>query len=357
MVILGAGASYDSVNISLNPQMTGPAIAPFRPPLANELFDPGRDNFARIFDNFPDLAAIAMRVRRAVARGVPVEDVLKEIEDEATGFPAVHRQLLATRCYLQRIIGACGTMWRGGAHGLTHYAELINEVERWRLASGQPVLYVTFNYDTMLEADLAARYGSQFTDMASYRTSEFILFKLHGSVDWGRLVPVPREVSQFPAVDGPGVRRYLFEHAGSFTPGGFVQVGTDQWAFEEFGVIPAMAIPVQAKQVFECPDDQVQDLSRVIATTRGKVITIGWRGLENHFLEMWKPYNDFFDLLVVSGSKTSGDETLMNLQAGGMVDAVGVGTKYRRDVFDGGFGDLIGSGDLRAFLESPETTP
>jgi hypothetical protein len=145
-----------------------------RPPLARELFDP-RGSFSAALDQYSELSAVVMRLRRAVHQGQQVEIVLKAIEDEAATFPAIHRQLLAVRCYLQQNLSTCGESWRSTAHGLTHYAELINEIERYRVSDGQPVIYVTFNYDTMLESDLSARYGTQFRTMESYSSPDYML--------------------------------------------------------------------------------------------------------------------------------------------------------------------------------------
>src|SRR5207244_3103567 len=121
-------------------------------------------------------------------------------------------QLLAVRCYLRRIIAECGARWMRAAHGVTHFAELVDEIERWRAGSAQPVFYVTFNYDTMLEDVLGPWHDSGFDEMTSYMRPQFSLFKLHGSVDWGRQVPVPLHLTNDP----PGVRAFLFERAGNY---------------------------------------------------------------------------------------------------------------------------------------------
>ena len=118
-----------------------------------------------------------------------LEETLRAFEEEAETYPRRIRQLLAVRCYLRRIIAECGARWMQAAHGVTHFAELVDEIERWRAGSAQPVFYVTFNYDTMLEDVLGPWHDSGFDEMTSYMRPQFSLFKLHGSVDWGRQVP------------------------------------------------------------------------------------------------------------------------------------------------------------------------
>jgi hypothetical protein len=342
MMILGAGASYDSVDLDLDPNMQ--SALPFRPPLAKDLFD-ARPNFSRAFDMFADLRPLVNRLRRAVGRGDQLESALKEIEDEAIHFPIRNRQLLAVRCYLQQIIGDCARSWTDAAHGVTHYAELVDEVERWQSRTNEPVFYVTFNYDTMLEAVLGQAYRTIFNDLTAYMTPEFQVFKLHGSVDWGHLVALPPQVAGNEAA----ARNYLFDHAGQYHLSDIVRAQQSLGISGDDGLVPALAIPVQGKSTFECPTSHLDMLNRAIWQTT-RVITIGWRGVEQHFLELWRNRNDFFNLLVVSGSKEWSEETLINLQSGGMLDPDT--PRYARIAFDGGFGAVLGSGELRSFLQA-----
>lgn len=343
MVILGAGASFDSVDLGLDPSMQ--SNPQFRPPLAQQLFEP-RPNFTSVFDSFPDLGAVVNRVRRVVARGELLENELRRIEDEATAHPIRHRQLLAMRCYLQRIVFDCGSEWGRLAHGITYYAELIDIIEQWHATPSDPVVYVTFNYDLMLESALSVRHRTQWTDIdALISHPNFRLLKLHGSVDWGQLVHVPSNISD----DTNAITRYLFEEAGNYEVGEYVVARPPLGTFEKAGIVPALAMPVQGKSTFACPDEHLSVLKSAIAYTT-KIVTIGWRGLEEHFLSMWKNRNDFFDLFIVSGSKDDGVETLRNLEAGGMLNPVSSG--YRREIFDGGFGGAVGSGAIHGFLHT-----
>jgi hypothetical protein len=134
-VILGAGASCDSVDLGLDSWVASDTR--YRPPLAKELFG-DRVNFGTAFDELPDLAALVNPLR-AVGRGDELETKLQEFEDEAASYPFRHRQLLALRCYLQRILDECGTHWHQRAHGITHYAELVDHIERWRSNAGETV--------------------------------------------------------------------------------------------------------------------------------------------------------------------------------------------------------------------------
>ena len=304
-------------------------------------------NFSIAFDEFPEISPLVNRLRRSVGRGDLLEATLRGIEGEAQGYPYRHRQLLALRYYLRRIITECGTTWMRQAHGVTHYAELVDEIERWRVQTRADVCYVTFNYDTMLEDVLGPRYGAGFVDIHSYLRSDFTLIKLHGSVDWAHRIPVPPDIVD----DFGALRNYLFEYAGQYPLFSIVKAGSGQVVYEKDGLVPALAIPVQGKTTFECPKEHLSRLNEAVGQTT-RVVSIGWRGVEQHFLDLWKNRNDFFDLIVASGSSSWSGETLENLRVGQMVKN---DTRHRRVAFEGGFGELLGSGELRFFLESPSS--
>jgi len=84
-----------------------------------------------------------------------------------------------------------------------------------------------------------------------------------------------------------------------------------QWIYGNTGVIPAIAIPVQGKAAFECPQEHLDLLERAIWQTN-RVVTIGWRGVEQRFLDLYQARQSrgeslADDLLVVSGSKEASE--------------------------------------------------
>ena len=97
MVILGAGASYDSVSHSLPPGKPRLDSKSVRPPLANQLFE-DRPMFVRVMDNYKDCKPVISRLR-----GVNVEQALARLLEEAPTYPVRYRQLIAIRYYLQSI--------------------------------------------------------------------------------------------------------------------------------------------------------------------------------------------------------------------------------------------------------------
>src|SRR2546429_7337439 len=118
MVILGAGASFDSLPAQAR---TGPGAAfphfPERPPLADELFD-NRPNFGEAMYKFRYCQRIVPMLQRRY--GKSLEQRLQELADEATDYSARAQQLMSIRYYIQYILWNSEDGWlRGIGHGVT----------------------------------------------------------------------------------------------------------------------------------------------------------------------------------------------------------------------------------------------
>lgn len=50
-------------------------------------------------------------------------------------------------------------------------------------------------------------------------------------------------------------------------------------------MFPAIALPVEKKRSFECPSDMLEELANLLPQIT-KILVIGWRGTEEHFLAM-----------------------------------------------------------------------
>ena len=117
---------------------------------------------------------------------------------------------------------------------------------------------------------------------------------------------------------------------------------------DQSGGYPVLAIPVEKKSQFACPDDHVQALANVIPEVN-KIITIGWRVSEEHFLAMLKNrlngLSGDVDLMVVSGTE-DGMRGTANSLAIGPPDS-----KLKRSLSPKGFTGLISKiSELEDFL-------
>src|SRR5260370_10421678 len=81
-------------------------------------------------------------------------------------------------------------------------------------------------------------------------------------------------------------------------------------------LFPAIALPIDKKDEFSCPDDHVTALADWIPQV-DKIVTIGWRATETKFLDMLASrltgLRGSQELLIVSGNVADAGETFKNL--------------------------------------------
>ena len=185
------------------------------------------------------------------------------------------------------------TEWLESTNGVTNYATLIEQIRHLNTA-GEPVCLVSFNYDLLLDHAIFRGANTEPLERHFAHTM-FKLFKPHGSVDWARLAAGP-EASRFPSfADSPkGPRRYpdeLIELAPELKLSDqYVRAdATDphQMFTFDWPVVPAIAVPVQTKteDTFQWPDSHRAYLKQLLPQVT-KILIIGWRGKEAHFLKL-----------------------------------------------------------------------
>src|SRR5438309_2194660 len=117
MVIFGAGASYDS--LARHPKgdviRIPDPVGQWRPPLANQLFDP---RFGPYIQQFPQMHAVIPELENPAGS---VESVLERFQSEAAEHPRRLNQLAAVRYYLQTMLSNCQTYWENETRGVTNY--------------------------------------------------------------------------------------------------------------------------------------------------------------------------------------------------------------------------------------------
>ena len=154
-IVIGAGASHDCVddarNRDLHPQE-------FRPPLVRHLFNRGRGTDP-ILHAYPGAEALADQIRSTVSRGENLETFLRQCE--SSPHPQVRKQYRQVPLYLQRYLYLVSRQW--GAIGGTKFDTLVRAVAT---SEYDHVLYLTLNYDQLLERALTKFYGGhRFNDV------------------------------------------------------------------------------------------------------------------------------------------------------------------------------------------------
>jgi hypothetical protein len=324
LAIFGAGASFDSVGdhpASREPSLSG------RPPLAAELFAP---RFGEILGNHPDCAALVPRLRRATN----IEQEIENIVTQASAHPDLMRQLLALRYYIRDAITWAEVRWRQHHFGATNYAELLHTLGMWSQETKTPLALLTFNYDRLLDLAAKSALDLRLDDLDSYVAGDFCkLFKVHGSVGWWRVVS---NLSDEPLRCASSLElrdEYMLS-------------GADPARSGPNGYVPAISVPTLTKSGFECPPGHLSVLRSVLETTT-RVLIVGWRGMEQHFLSEWR-HNAPSEpprMLVIDGSVEGAQAVTRHLG--------GAGITWAGDCqYEVGFSEVLSGDSLSKFLRS-----
>jgi hypothetical protein len=328
MVVCGAGASWDSANFDVDA-----ATAPWRPPIGQGLFA-NNDFYGSFIDRYGQVRPLVHRFRGA-KDSVTLEAELERLQDLSKGRPRYRQQLTALRYYLQRVISGTCQVWSDKIRGNTNYVRLIDDIDAfWTDVRKTPVVYVTFNYDVLLDGALG-QLGLSMTGIANYIAHPRVkLIKPHGSVNWFHRVDVPNKNSHpyhlqiIPAIDDLTI-----------DPGFFY--APEMSDIEDIPGVPALSIPVAKKTEFEMPPEHLEVLKDAIPKVT-HLLVIGWRGNEQAFVDMLlRGLNrERLTSLVVSGRSSS---------AKAVADALNL-ANVSPYVSAGGFSTLLGGRELTDFL-------
>lgn len=320
LVVLGAGASYDNVpgrrpgDATDGSVLVGAVGLPslqldeVRPPLTQDLARPGRlTNWA--LERWPLARPVVDYLRRHVVEAttgrqqvVRLESALQEYQAGEDIVPERALHMFAMRFYLQDLLWASTaySMSASLTGGVSNYLTLVSRLLEWAGRGGRQVVVISFNYDLMVERALKSMWGFSARRMGDYLAHDRVGFlKPHGSIHWGwELQQVPRISSTDPVAFGRrsiefavqyGVERSLTVVPRATFEGRTVSGETRQ------PYVPALAMPLDGKSDFVWPPEQRErfDLCQGLVT---RVLTIGWRGMEPHFLDLLPP-------LVTAGAK------------------------------------------------------
>lgn len=335
MVIFGAGASYDCCS-SFPPTGSRNPLW-HRLPLAKELFLSLPQfrvisrNYARFQPLLPYLEAKEN-----------VEEILEGFRAEAETDADRRSQLLAIQYYLREVIRSCQRDWTHHTYEASNYKTLLDQVRRC-----PRVCFVTFNYDTLMEAalggdDVPLRAIDDYTSHHKYS-----LIKLHGSIDWQLWIPKsttsmrqnkqPSEQDMIRAA--PIVRERFIIDKSDHAP---QETRTEIYFFQ-----PALAIPTVFKQSFVCPKGHVDALQRLIPDVT-KIAIVGWRAGELHFLNMLRDgLGHQVRVLAACGNEEAAWATM------GRLRAAGISGEFI--AAPGGFTDFVVNRRIEPFLAASET--
>jgi hypothetical protein len=299
-VILGAGASCDSVSIPVSATNNK-----YKPPLTNRIFE-GRPEFQSILDRYPKARALASTIAVRINQGVPLEAMLRTFRDSKEEHEV--RGFMQIPLYLQELFGEISINYTSEP---VNYGYLVNRLMR---SDMDEVAFVTLNYDLLLEKSLAEiHFGpkqkwwpSQFRFYLE-RGRKWFLVKLHGSVNWGRRMTVrPPDHSHQGLL--ACVDQFALKLDEVLDPEiHLVQSHQKRWGGSAF-FYPAISVPVEGKYQFVCPPDHVDALRSFLRSCQNFLI-IGISGRDEDLVDLLKEnITDCAAVGIVEGSPNAAEE-------------------------------------------------
>lgn len=289
-VIFGAGASYDSISEYYPSFKSDPNKLVCRPPLTRDLFQiiPWYEKLQR---SFPGVRALLPGLKSAN----DIELFLQSKWDFATRHdaPEMLANLINTQFYLQELLLQCSTVWANA--GISNYEALVGQAYEYTAATKQDVLFVSFNYDLLLEGAIRKWYFTmaEMMDLGHYVSSPIKLIKPHGSCNWFR--PIKKNsisAGNQTLAHALFNSRINFQTIDDCLERDFVALSRSQNRAAQQGerlLFPQLVIPLRSKDDLVLPLEHVAVLIDKLKKTT-ELLVIGWKGQEETFLSLLKEH-------------------------------------------------------------------
>ncbi len=286
VIVLGAGASADSkANVEF--------------PLSNNLFDATHNPFLA---KYPRVNSIADDVRTKIKKGKNLEEVLKAYKTSSNT-----RDILAAQeviIYLQDLIFSLDA----SARTSTKYHTLVNKLDS---SDYDHILVLTLNFDTTFERAFNARTQHDLNGFSELPTNaptfeKFTFVKLHGSVNWGQ--PVKNNFAT-------NARKTALRNIDLLDSE--IEVDRQILKVDDYQknckvnnqfVFPAIAIPLEGKLDFVCPDTHINQ-SRSLISESEDFLFVGFSGKDPHVIDLFKNVKKVSKLKIVNGDQKNRQNT------------------------------------------------
>lgn len=311
LVILGAGASFDSIYEHFDDADENP----WRPPLANELLS-SRKSFREIIDAYP-----GGRYFMSQLNGISdVEDFFEKQWDIIENNRA--DDLMAAFVNLNYCISDLmfAISLYHNKTGLNNYDVLLQKAYEYSVQNNEDVLFVTFNYDLLIElAYSKIFYGKdRQLDISEYINKNIKIIKPHGSCNWFKKFNY-----KFTLNPKESIHQYIYRTKTSIkkinedllpdyriieAPRSFEMqngIGSQKDYF-----FPQLLIPLKEKDEFILPEAHENYLINNIQKVK-EILIIGWKGTERNFLELLK--NNLSSKKINITSVNLGDKSIENV--------------------------------------------
>lgn len=218
MFVFGAGASAFSV---FNEDLETFRNAPYSPPIGNELFG---KKFQAIFKKYK---GVELSLASLKAFGNDVEGFFESEWTDITNSynPSVVARHINIVFYLKELFSKISKETIDNFNDSTLYSAYINKLQKYLSKNKtEKIAFVSFNYDTILDHYLSQFFNAplnSLTDYVKFNTNPFLLFKPHGSCNWGW-----RFTKAFLESNPGDISKYLYDNQTSFNELYFKHLGS-----------------------------------------------------------------------------------------------------------------------------------
>ncbi len=370
LVLVGAGASFDCLSLADQRNLDWQSQVP---PLTKDLAR--RTDVSRKLNlQYPDATPILNELRhRLLDRPLsttgtePIAFTLEEALADYLGRRSyddrnVPRHIMATRFFLRDLIWNATRYVEQITGGDTNYTALVRTCYQWASEHGRHVCFVNFNYDPLLEFACRNHFRLQPASPDHYVVDPTAaLVKPHGSVLWQWAHPAFLDRVQGAAgpnhsIDAGEPENIENDWAihGSSVPSSHVRVKIVDKYDSNVSIIPALALPVANKAQFVWPQSHQDYFTSLTRGSFGRVVAIGWRAAEAHFLPLLRPLVapvDALRMLVVTGGAPNTEDAQVDAEETTERLLSAIEGCQSHDVSTDGFHSIFGNGALDWLLD------
>lgn len=307
LIVFGAGASYDSLHTKYNSNSSENEL--WKPPLANEIFS-NRVNFIEILKNFDG----AMSLKSQAILHPDLEEYFQELWDFANdnNDNLSFAKIINTQYFLQKLFMSISDQY--GNLGDSNYDVISNFAYNYSISQKSDILFVSFNYDILLERALERVLKIKFNSIDDYLKYNIKYIKPHGSCNWFRNFrrrSGKGSIGSITGINPEFFTKKLYEGGTSYE---FIEqnlnkefVLRNQFNADEYFGLPQLLIPLKNKDEFVLPPNHFEYLDNYLKEVE-EILIIGWKGTEEKFLKVLN--DNLKDKKVIITTICNGDNTI-----------------------------------------------
>lgn len=346
IVLLGAGASYDSISKNHTSHFKENNLRGFdfdlsnnyyRPPIVKDIFTPLYVN-KYLYANckYKKANIIIAELQKLITnfKQVNFEEEITKIYQEINNSDATMQfkemklnAIIDLIYYFQELFVHCS---RNYIKNTSNYHDLISRISK----NVKDTLFITFNYDFLLENVIEESFSIKYEGFNDYIDSYLSIIKLHGSCNWAYNKPmedlsfigIKKEIESLSEKD-------LFIRNDIYS--------TDH----KFKYFPAMVLPLNGKgdyfeKKFICPKSHIEKAKQNLSVAN-KLLIIGWSGHDDHLFDLLKltPPNSKIQVVNPYTDSYIEEQLVKNFQASNI------------QYVSQGFGDYLQTNLLEDFIE------